>query len=94
MSRQTGLERNLAALRIIEALRMHAAAQDGKLPDRLADVTEVPIPNDPGTARPFEYSREGDTATLVSQVPGDPLANNGLRYRVTVRKVNPRPATQ
>jgi len=86
MSRQTALERSLAALRVIEALRMHAAAHDGKLPDKLDDVTVVPLPDDPGTGRPFEYSLQGDTATLVSQVPGDPVPHNGLRYRVTVRK--------
>jgi hypothetical protein len=85
MSRQTALERALAAQRVIEALRMHAAVHNGKLPDKLDDVTEVPIPNDPGTDRPFEYSRDGDTATLVSLVPGDPVHNNGLRYRVTIR---------
>ncbi len=85
MSRQTALERALAAQRVIEALRMHAAVHDGKLPDKLDDVTEVPIPNDPGTDRPFEYSRDGDTATLVSLVPGDPVHDNGLRYRVTIR---------
>jgi len=84
MSSQTTLERGVAALRVIEALRMHAAAHDGKLPDKLDDVTEVPIPNDPGTGRPFEYNREGATATLVSVVPGDPLRNN-RRYRVTIR---------
>lgn len=86
MSRQASLERNLAALRVVEALRMHAAAHAGALPDKLSDVTAVPIPDDPGTGRPFEYSREGDTATLTSQVPGDPVPDNGLRYRVTVRK--------
>jgi hypothetical protein len=85
MSRQTALERSLAALRVIEALRMHAAVHDGNLPDELDDVTEVPIPNDPGTDRPFEYRRDGETATLVSLVPGDPVHNNGLRYRVTIR---------
>ncbi len=84
MSSQTALERSLAALRVIEALRMHAALHDGKLPDKLDDVTEVPVPNDPGTGRPFEYKREGATATLVSVVPGDPL-NNNRRYRLTIR---------
>jgi hypothetical protein len=86
LARQARSERTVAALRIIEALRMYAAAHDGKLPEKLDDVTEAPIPNDPGTDRPFEYSREGDTATLVSQVPGDSQPNNGLRYRVTIRK--------
>lgn len=85
-SAQARLERQLAALRTIEALRMHAASHDGRLPDRLGDVTEVPVPSDPGTGQPFEYHRDGDTATLVSQVPDDPLPKNGLRYRVTIRK--------
>jgi hypothetical protein len=85
MSRQTALERALAAQRVIEALRIYAAVHDGKLPDKLEHVTEVPIPNDPATDKPFEYSRDGDTATLVSLVPGDPVPNNGLRYRVTIR---------
>jgi hypothetical protein len=86
MSAQARLERNLGALRVIEALRMYAAAHDGQLPDKLDDVTEVPVPDDPGTGRPFEYRREGDTGTLTSQVPGDPLPGNGVRYRVTIRK--------
>jgi hypothetical protein len=80
------LERNLAALRVVEALRMYAAAHGGQWPERLKDVTEVPVPDDPGTGRPFAYHREGDTAMLVSQVPGDPSPNNGVRYRVTTRK--------
>ena len=37
-----------------QRLRMYAAGHDGKLPGKLADVTEVPVPNDPGTGQPFE----------------------------------------
>jgi hypothetical protein len=80
------VERNVAALRVIEALRMYAAAHGGRLPDNLNEVTEVPIPEDPGTRRPFEFSRDGEGATLVSQVPDDPFPNNSLRYRVIIRK--------
>jgi hypothetical protein len=83
---QVRLERNLAALRVVEALRMYAAAHDGKLPDKLADVTEVPIPDDPGTGKAFEYSRAGDTATVVSQIAAEPQAASGIRYRVSIRK--------
>jgi hypothetical protein len=82
---QVRVERNFAALRIIEALRIFAAAHDGKLPNKLSEVTEVPLPDDPATGRPFEYAREGDTATLAS--PGDSLpVPGGIRYRVTIRK--------
>jgi hypothetical protein len=64
---------------------MYAAAHNGKLPDKLDDVAEVPVPCDPGTGKPFAYSREGMTATLVSQVPNDPRPDNGIRFRLTVR---------
>jgi hypothetical protein len=86
MARQAALERDLAALRVIEALRLHAAAHDGKLPAKLDEVTEVPLPNDPGTGRSFDYHLDGATATLISQVPDDPFPRNGIRYRVTIRK--------
>jgi hypothetical protein len=79
------LERKVAALRVLEALRLYAARKGG-LPDKLSEVTEVPVPPDPGTGKPFEYSRDGDTATLISQIPGDKVANTGLRYRITLRK--------
>jgi hypothetical protein len=79
------IERKLAALRAIEALRMHAA-QAGQLPDKLEQVTVVPVPNDPGTGKAFEYQRDGQTATLISRIPGEPLETTGLRYKVTLRK--------
>jgi hypothetical protein len=83
------IDRRLALLRTIEALRMHAAANGGKLPDKLDEVTVAPVPIDLGTGRPFEYQREGQTATLTSRIPGERLEVAGMRYRVTLR--NPRP---
>jgi hypothetical protein len=80
------LERHLAALRAVEALRIFAAAHDGKLPEKLGDITEVPVPGNSGTGQAFEYHLEGDTATLVSQVPGETDPKNGIRYRVKIRK--------
>ncbi len=79
------LERRLAALRLIEALRMHAA-QTGQFPDKLDQVAVVPVPNDPGTGKPFEYVSDGPTATLTSRIPREPLETTGLHYRVTLRK--------
>jgi hypothetical protein len=79
------LARKLAALQAIEALRMHAA-RTGQLPDKLDEVTIVPVPKDPGTGKAFEYQRDGATATLISRLPGEPLEKSGLFYRVTVRK--------
>lgn len=83
---QNRIERRLALLRAVEALRLHAAANGGRLPEKLADVTVVPVPNDPGTDRPFEYRLDGQTATLTGRLAGEPLPTTGLRYRVTLRK--------
>jgi hypothetical protein len=58
-------ERKLGALRAVEAIRMHAA-KTCKLPASLAEITIVPVPNDPLTAQPFSYSLNGATATLVA----------------------------
>ncbi|MFL5342650.1 MAG: hypothetical protein ACJ8F7_21165 [Gemmataceae bacterium] len=79
------LERKLAALQVIEALRQHAA-QTGELPEKLADVKTVPVPDDPGAGKPFEYQRDGATATLVSRLGGAPPEGTNLRYRLTLRK--------
>jgi hypothetical protein len=86
VTRCVNLDRKVAALRTIEALRLHAAANGGQLPDNLEQVTVVPVPTDPGTGKPFEYSRDGATATIVSRITADPSEATELRYRVTVRK--------
>jgi hypothetical protein len=83
---QVRLERKLESLRAIEALRMHAAANRGHLPDKLDEVKVAPVPLDPGTGRPFEYQRDGATVTLTSRIAGQPLDKTGLRYRITIRK--------
>jgi hypothetical protein len=83
---QNRLERKIAALRVLEALRLHAAANDGQLPDKLSQVTLVPVPNDPGTGQPFAYKRDGQTATLTGTIPGEPLSTTGIRFRIEMKK--------
>jgi len=51
---QMRLDQRVAALRVVEAIRLHAASHDGKLPEELNQVTEVPVPDDPATGKPFE----------------------------------------
>ncbi len=72
---------NCARLRILEALRIYAAAHDGELPDRLEDITEAPIPRNPFDDKPFDYHRDGDRAVLDCQdgPPGVPW-----RYEITM----------
>ena len=66
---------------------MHMAAHGGKPPKALADVTVVPVPEDPHTGKPFDYTMEGMTFTLTGPPPAgqQPTTNNCIRYEVTVR---------
>jgi hypothetical protein len=66
-------QRDIAILRLIEALRMYGAEHDGHLPKSLDDIDEVPVPLDPVTGKPFAYAVKGDTANVrVSALPGRP----------------------
>lgn len=80
-------ERRIAILRCVEAIRAHAAAHDGKLPAKLTDIREVPIPTDPMTGKSFDYQLEGDLAVLRAlPLPGDPPVANSLRYELTLAR--------
>ena len=61
-------ERRLDAIQCIEAIRIHAA-QHGKLPSHLEDITLAPTPLDSATGKPFEYRVEGDRASLSAPFP-------------------------
>lgn len=88
MLAQGRLERRLAALRCVEAMRLYAASHDGSLPEKLKDITEAPIPVDPLTGKDFEYRVEGDKAILTaSPLPGiEKVPHNSLRYEVTLKR--------
>ena len=49
------------------SLRLYAATHDGRWPDRLSDITAVPVPKNPFNDKPFVYQRDGDRATLTSE---------------------------
>ena len=76
-------DRTIAVLRTIEALRLYGAAHEGRLPKKLADVTEVPVPIDPVTGKAFAYSLDGDTAVLEAPAPPNrPQRGFALRYEI------------
>ncbi len=71
-------EQQLALIQTIEAIRMYAAENDGRLPNRLAELP-APAPRDPITGDDFKYERKGDTAVLTGgAVPG-------LQYQFELR---------
>jgi hypothetical protein len=81
------IERKIAALRCVEAIRLHAAANGGKLPETLSEVTEVPLPNDPWTDKPFEYHLDGAKASLIAGTAPGELAFRlyNFRYELAIR---------
>ncbi len=67
-------QRRTAALRCVEAIRLFAAEHEGRLPERLDEIKNVPLPINPVTGKPFEYHREHreiDSAVLVADGPAD-----------------------
>jgi hypothetical protein len=82
------LERRVAALRCVEALRLYAAAHGGKLPAKLSDISEVPVPDDPVTGKGFIYQVDGDRVTLRDPplAGGQPALFAPLHYELTFQR--------
>ncbi len=81
-------ERRIAELRTIEALRLHAA-EIGQFPDKLSDITLVPVPDDPVTSKPFDYERTSDGKAHLSGPPpkGEPAhVGNAFKVELTLKK--------
>ena len=83
---QVQLDRLIAVLQTIEAVRMYAANHDGKLPAALKDITEAPAPIDPVTGKEFDYKVEGNTFIINAPVPPGIGAKYARRYIVTLKK--------
>ena len=69
------LDRQMAALQCVEAIRLYAGTHDGALPESLEAMVDSPAPVDPVTGEPFSYEVEGKTARLSAPlIPGAPEA--------------------
>ena len=79
------MDRKVAMMRTVEAVRLHMAATKS-LPAKLSDVKVVPVPDDPLTAKPFEYAATEAGFTLTCP-PGLGAIGRTVdyRYEVTVR---------
>jgi hypothetical protein len=78
------LDREIAALRCIGAVRLHAAANGGKLPPGLDEVKIVPVPLNPVTGKAFGYEVTGRTFRLDAAGPPGAGKQDSQRYVVTV----------
>jgi hypothetical protein len=61
---RVSIDRRLAALRCVEAVRLYAGDHDGKLPSSLEEIKDLPAPLDPVTGSAFDYKLVGDHAFL------------------------------
>jgi hypothetical protein len=88
MRAEVRVERRIAALRIVEAIRLYAATHDGKVPASLAEIKDVKIPVDPLTGKTFEYSVVEKAAVIKGFVPPEEKdrKNEWLTYEVTIKK--------
>lgn len=76
------LDRRIAALRVVEAIRMQAA-QDSNLPRERSSIKVVPVPFDPVTGQPFGYQSEGNAVILSA--PPIPGRLSALEYTISLR---------
>lgn len=84
---RTRLQQYLSLLQAVEAVRIHAAENEGKLPGSLAE-TKLPLAVDPVTGKPFIYEMKEGVAVIRGTPPSDrkndPTFNRV--FEVTIRK--------
>ncbi len=82
-------DRSIRVLQCIEAVRAYAAAHEGKLPAKLADITGTPSPMDPVTGKPFEYKVvAANRFELICIVPKWQQQKYSSIYKITVRSIS------
>lgn len=65
-SAETRLQSKIKGLMVLEAIRMHAAVNNGKLPKSLDEIAIVPVPEKcPTTGEPYKYNYANGNASLV-----------------------------
>jgi len=80
------LERRIAALRAVEAIRLYAATTGGRLPARLEDVRQAPIPLNPMRGEPFAYAVQGNQAILSAPAERREAPERQVRYEIEIAK--------
>lgn len=78
------LDRKVAALQCIEAMRLYAGAHEGKFPDKLSDITEITVPDDPVTGKPFSYSLTGSKAVLEAEATEGSEGRDAIHYELNL----------
>ena len=81
------LENNLNAMQCVEAIRNYAATHDGRLPEKLSDMSDLELPNDVMGNKAFKYERTAKGALLQSEMPKGGDAVDMVRYQIVLKKL-------
>jgi hypothetical protein len=84
MMAELRLDRRIAALRVIEAVRLFAVDHGGAMPSSLNQITAVSVPDDPSSGKPFDYICTENSAILASSTSVLPLSHRAS-YRIAIR---------
>ena len=81
------MQREIAVLQTIEAIRMAAADANGQLPVSLGDLQQCPTPIDPLTGQLIEYEcHEGRAVLTLAPPEGRSAEHFGEKYVLTLGK--------
>lgn len=82
---QAQLDRRVAAMMCVEAIRMYAADHGGKPPASLGELSDAPAQRDPITGQDFIYKTTSDNSfVLEGPAPKGSLPSDGVRFEVTI----------
>jgi hypothetical protein len=77
---------SLNVVQCVEAVRHYAATHDGQLPEKLSDITDLELPKDVVTDKPFELRRTAKGLVVTSTIPEGGDAADLTRYEVVLKK--------
>ena len=80
------LENNLNAMQCVEAIRNYAATHEGRLPEKLSDISDLELPKDVMNDKAFGYRRTATGALLQSEMPEGGDEVDIVRYQVVLKK--------
>jgi len=76
---------DVAQMRTIEAIRDYAARHGGNAPAALYQISDLPLPIDPFTGKPFQYHVQGKDAVLECPLPSL-FHTGGRRFELSFEK--------
>jgi len=79
------LDRHVAALQCIEAIRLYTGLHENKFPGHLSVITDVRVPVDPVTKKPFSYESTGLEAILEVEGAEGSEGRDAIRYELKLK---------